>query len=254
MQIKLGEVARMLGLPIEPGGTITGWSIDSRTTAPGDLFFALRGPVHDGHDHIQEVFRKGALAVVADSPVEADGPVLRVEDSLDAMQLIARYVREIWAGSVIGVTGSAGKTTTKDVIAAMLATEMKTAKTIGNLNNHVGVPLSLLRLEEDASVAVIEMGMNHADEIRDLAEIARPDHGVVTNVGTAHMEAFDSIEEIAAAKQELIDALPVGGTAILNADDPRVKAMGRGRKTNLLYGLSADAEIRGKTCSIPPPG
>jgi UDP-N-acetylmuramoyl-tripeptide--D-alanyl-D-alanine ligase len=243
MRIGLREVSRVLGLTIEVRGIVTGWSIDSRTIAPGDLFIALRGPNHDGHEHIHDALRKGALAVVADRDVEAQGLVLRVEDSLDALQRIAKSAREMWAGSVIGVTGSAGKTTTKDLIAAMLGTQMKTAKTAGNLNNHVGVPLSLLRLDEDARVAVIEMGMNHAGEIRDLAAIAKPDHGVVTNVGTAHMEAFDSIEEIAAAKGELIDALPAEGTAVLNADDPRVRAMGRGRKA-LFYGLSADAQIR----------
>jgi len=243
MRIGLREVSRVLGLTIEVRGIVTGWSIDSRTIAPGDLFIALRWPNHDGHEHIHDALRKGALAVVADRDVEAQGLVLRVEDSLDALQRIAKSAREMWAGSVIGVTGSAGKTTTKDLIAAMLGTQMKTAKTAGNLNNHVGVPLSLLRLDEDARVAVIEMGMNHAWEIRDLAAIAKPDHGVVTNVGTAHMEAFDSIEEIAAAKGELIDALPAEGTAVLNADDPRVRAMGRGRKA-LFYGLSADAQIR----------
>ncbi|MGA3187732.1 MAG: UDP-N-acetylmuramoyl-tripeptide--D-alanyl-D-alanine ligase, partial [Bryobacteraceae bacterium] len=184
----------------------------------------------------------GAVAVVADRDVASEGLVLRVEDSLDALQKIARRAREMWAGSVIGVTGSGGKTTTKDVIAEMLATEMKTAKTVGNLNNHVGVPLSLLRLDENARVAVIEMGMNHAGEIRDLAAIAKPDVGVVTNVGYAHIEAFESIEGIAAAKRELIEALPESGTAVLNADDPRVAAMARGK--SILYGLSADAQVR----------
>lgn len=243
MVLGLREVARMLGLTIETEAMVTGWSIDSRTIAEGDLFFALRGPHHDGHEHVGEAFRKGAVAVVVDRDVEANGLVLRVEDSLDALQRIARIAREKWAGSVVGVTGSAGKTTTKDVIAEMLATQMITAKTVGNLNNHVGVPLSLLRVDENARVAVIEMGMNHAGEIRDLAAIAKPDIGVVTNVGTAHMEAFESIEEIAAAKRELIDALPESGTAVLNADDPRVAAMARGRMT-LLYGLSADAHVR----------
>jgi UDP-N-acetylmuramoyl-tripeptide--D-alanyl-D-alanine ligase len=127
----------------------------------------------------------------------------------------------------------------------MLATEMTTAKTVGNLNNHVGVPLSLLRLDEHARVAVIEMGMNHAGEIWALAEIAKPDVGVVTNVGYAHMEAFESIEEIAAAKRELIDALPRSGTAVLNADDPRVRAMAR--RKSLLYGLAADAHVRAES-------
>jgi UDP-N-acetylmuramoyl-tripeptide--D-alanyl-D-alanine ligase len=248
MKIGLREVARALALEIEGEGIVTGWSIDSRTIEQGDLFFALRGPNHDGHDHIGEVFRRGAVAVVADRDVYrnvgADGVVLRVEDSLDALQKIARRAREMWAGGVIGVTGSAGKTTTKDVIAEMLATEMNTAKTEGNLNNHVGVPLSLLRLDENARVAVIEMGMNHAGEIRDLASIAKPDVGVVTNVGYAHMEAFESMEEIAAAKRELIDGLPEGGRAVLNADDARVAAMAR--EKFIFYGLSADAHVRGE--------
>ncbi len=250
MEIELGEVARMLGLSIGTRAMVTGWSIDSRTIARGDLFFALRGPNHDGHQHIGEAFEKGAVAAVADRDVEAVDPkegarraVLRVDDSLDALQQIAKNARQAWAGSVVGVTGSAGKTTTKDVIAEMLATEMKTAKTVGNLNNHVGVPLSLLRMDENARVAVIEMGMNHAGEIRALAAIAKPDIGVVTNVGAAHMEAFESIDEIAAAKRELIDALPESGTAVLNADDPRVKAMARGKNV-ILYGLSADADVR----------
>lgn len=244
MEIELTEVARTLGLEIGTQGIVTGWSIDSRTIQPGDLFFALRGPNHDGHEHIDEVFRKGAIAVVADRDVGSEGLVLQVEDSLDALQQIARRAREMWGGSVIGVTGSAGKTTTKDVIAEMLAGQMKTAKTEGNLNNQFGLPLSLLRVDENARVAVIEMGMNHAGEIRDLAVIAKPDVGVVTNVGHAHMEAFESIEGIAAAKRELIDALPASGTAVLNADDPRVKAMARGK--TILYGLSADAHIRGE--------
>ncbi len=246
MKIELREVARALGLAIEPEGTAGGWSIDSRTIERGDLFFALRGPNHDGHDHIGEAFRKGAVAVVADASIVSDGLVLRVEDTLAALQRIAKNAREKWAGRVIGVTGSAGKTTTKDVIAEMLATEMKTARTEGNLNNHVGLPLTLLRIDESASVAVIEMGMNHAGEIRDLAAIAKPDVGVVTNVGYAHIEGFESIEGIAEAKRELIDALPENGMAVLNADDPRVAAMGRSRTKKLLYGLSADAQVRGE--------
>src|SRR3984957_18270104 len=244
MEIGLREVARILGQSIAADGIVTGWSIDSRTIARGDLFFALRGPNHDGHEHIEEVLRKGAIAVVADRDVKADGIVLYVEDSLAALQQVAKKVRQLWAGRVIGVTGSAGKTTTKDVIAEMWGTQMKTAKTVGNLNNHVGVPLSLLRLDENFSFAVIEMGMNHAGEIRELAAIAKPGAGLVTKVGTAHMEAFESIEEIASAKRELIEALPENGTAVLNADDPRVAPMSRGKK--VLYGLSADADVRGE--------
>ncbi|HSP66214.1 MAG TPA: UDP-N-acetylmuramoyl-tripeptide--D-alanyl-D-alanine ligase [Bryobacteraceae bacterium] len=222
MKKPLKWVAARLGQAIETETVVTGWSIDSRTLRPGDLFFALRGPTHDGHAYVAEVLRKGAAGAVVDRPV--DGPVLRVEDSLAALQAVAAAARLEWAGQVVGVTGSAGKTTTKDVIAEMLSVGLKTAKTEGNLNNHFGLPLSLLRVEDQAQAAVLEMGMNHAGEIRALAEIARPNVGVVTNVGYAHMENFDSIDGIAAAKRELIEALPPNGTAVLNADDRRVAA------------------------------
>jgi len=250
MRFPLREVAQALGVAAGADTVITGWSVDSRTLQAGDLFFALRGPNHDGHAYIAEVLRKGAAAVVVDREVNAEGSeasVLRVEDSLAALQSLAAWARRRWGGDVVGVTGSAGKTTTKDLIAEMLAVEMKTAKTEGNLNNQVGLPLSLLRLDEAARVAVIEMGMNHAGEIRDLAAIARPDVGVVTNVGFAHIENFDSVEDIAAAKRELIESLPEDGTAVLNADDPRVASFGgihRGR--TILYGESPDAQVRAR--------
>lgn len=233
----------MLGRQVDSDVEVTGWSVDSRTVQPGDLFFALRGPIHDGHAYVGQVFQKGAVAAVADAQVEAPGVVLRVEDSLGALQALARAARRAFPGDVVAVTGSAGKTTTKDVIADMLSVAMKTAKNEGNLNNHVGLPLSLLRLPGDARAAVVEIGMNHAGEIHELAAIARPDVGVVTNVGYAHIEFFESVEGIAAAKRELIESLAEGGTAVLNADDARVaKFPFAGRR--ILYGQSPEAEVR----------
>jgi UDP-N-acetylmuramoyl-tripeptide--D-alanyl-D-alanine ligase len=245
VKFPLRDVADMLGLRIDSDAVVTGWSIDSRTIQPGDLFIALRGPNFDGHAYVSEVFAKGAVAVIADREVEASGFVLRVSDALTAMQMLASQARSTWGGEVVAVTGSAGKTTTKDVIAEMLAVEIKTAKSEGNLNNHVGLPLSLLRMDESARVAVTEVGMNHAGEIRELAGIAKPNVGVVTNVGYAHIEFFESIDEIAAAKRELVESLPDSGTAVLNADDTRVAAFaGAHRGRTILYGQSAGADVR----------
>ena len=245
----MSEIGAVVGVSVKNDTRITGWSVDSRTIAPGDLFFALRGPNNDGNAYVDEVLRKGAAAAIANEP--AQGPVLVVADTLVALQSVASWARDQWGGDVVGVTGSAGKTSTKDVIAAMLAPAMPTGKTIGNLNNHVGVPLSILRLAREARVAVLEMGMNHGGEIRDLCAIARPRIGVVTNVGRAHVENFDSIEGVAAAKRELIDALPADGIAVLNADDPLVI---RFRETHpgktITFGLGPGADFRAERVEI----
>ncbi len=168
-----------------------------------------------------------------------------------AMQSLAAQAREMWGGDVVAVTGSAGKTTTKDVIAEMLAVGIKTTKSEGNLNNHVGLPLSLLRLDETARVMVTEIGMNHAGEIRELAEIAQPNVGVVTNVGHAHIEFFEDIEGIAAAKRELIESLGDTGTAVLNADDPRVAAFAEAhRGRTIFFGQSRKADVRAEDVEV----
>ena len=228
---------------------LTSYSIDTRTLQPGALFFALHGEAKDGHDHVAAAFERGALAAVVDHLVDCSGAQIIVDDTLAALQRLAGAARERWGQDdsrrVVGITGSAGKTTTKEAIAAILSSSLRVGKSSGNFNNHIGVPLSILELPEDAAVAVLEIGMNHPGEIRDLAAIARPHIGVVTNVGTAHIESFDSIEGVALAKRELIEALPADGIAILNADDVRVRgfaAIHPGR--SILYGTGAESELR----------
>src|SRR5580698_8954901 len=239
---------------LAPDQTVSGWSIDSRTLNPGDCFFALRGPSNDGHDYVDNVMEKGAALAIVERQVDAKIVQLIVPDTLAAMQQLARKSRERWGGTVVGVTGSAGKTTTKDAIASLLNVQIRTGRTIGNYNNHFGVPLSILRLPDDCRAAVIEMGMNHAGEIRELAKIAQPQIGVVTNAGWAHAEYFDDgIEGVALAKRELIEELPVNGIAILNADDERVREFAKihpGR--SILFGFSEDAEVRAEDFRMCP--
>ncbi|MFB3776355.1 MAG: UDP-N-acetylmuramoyl-tripeptide--D-alanyl-D-alanine ligase [Bryobacteraceae bacterium] len=247
MIFPLSEIAAALHLPGDsyPRIPIAGWSVDTRTLAPGDLFFALRGPARDGHDFVPAAFAAGAAAAVVDRPLEAAGPTLQVPDVLEALQGLALWARGRWGGQVVAVTGSAGKTSTKEIVAALLETAMPVGKSAGNLNNHIGVPLSILRLPAQARVAVLELGMNHAGEIRRLAQVARPGVGVVTNVGHAHMEFFASIDEVALAKRELIEALPADGVAVLNADDPRVARFAEihpGR--SVTFGFSPQAAVR----------
>jgi UDP-N-acetylmuramoyl-tripeptide--D-alanyl-D-alanine ligase len=236
------------------GLVVSGWSVDTRTLAPGDLFFALRGESQDGHAYVGEAIRRGAAGVVVDHAIEGVQNALVVPDTLGALQSLAGWARKRWGGQVIGVTGSAGKTTTKDAIAHLLSTEMKVGKTIGNLNNHVGAPLSILRLPDDCRVAVLELGMNHAGEIRALAEIAGPNVGVVTNVGYAHTEFFDGIEGVAAAKRELIEALPADGVAVLNADDPRVAGFRSVVGRSVTFGFSEGADVRARGLELSADG
>src|ERR1039457_1081812 len=160
MKLALREVGRVLGVPVESGAAVTGWSVDSRTVEPGDLFFALRGPNHDGNEYVETAFEKGAIAAVAPSALPSafpsggrKGAVLHVPDTQRALERLAAWAREHWAGDVVGVTGSAGKTSTKDVIARMLESELPVGGTTGNFNNQVGLPLSILRLPDDARVA-----------------------------------------------------------------------------------------------------
>ena len=311
MTLELQQVARAMEAEGDaPAMRVSGWSVDTRTQNAGDVYFALRGPNHDGHDFVKAAWEKGAAAVVVEkgaaaAAVDESGaarggepagygglaargvrtergePVARgevgqavppafprgsggqaehgepvangeparcelaVPDTLRALQDSGTWARHQWGGRVVGVTGSAGKTTTKDAIAHLLAVDMAVGRTVGNFNNHVGVPLSILRLPGDAKAGVLEMGMNHAGEIRELTRIAKPEIGVVTNVGYAHVEFFDSIEGVAAAKRELIEGLPRDGVAVLNGDDARVlrfRDVHPGR--TVTFGFSPDARVR----------
>src|ERR1700722_5340857 len=259
MILPLAAIARVLGAPAaelsQGDATVTGWSVDTRTLQPGDLFFALSGPHRDGHEYVPIAIDKGVAAVVVERPIP-DTNALVVPDALAALQNLAAWARRHWGGRIVAVTGSAGKTTTKDAIAHLLSAELPVGKSVGNFNNHLGVPLSILRLQDEARVGVLEMGMNHAGEIRALEAIAAPDIGVVTNVGYAHVEAFDSIEGVALAKRELIEALDARhGIAVLNADDPRVlrfREIHRGPVIS--FGLAAGADVRAEEIVYEPDG
>jgi UDP-N-acetylmuramoyl-tripeptide--D-alanyl-D-alanine ligase len=258
LKLTLGQVADWIHAEgeFDTGAEAVGYSIDSRTIGAGELFFAVRGERVDGHDFVETALRDGAVAAVVSmrwlKPVEVEeARLLRVPESesdcvLHSMQRLAHRVRRAWGGRVIGVTGSAGKTTTKECVAEVLGTKFKVLKTEGNFNNHFGLPLTLLRLEPEHEVAVLEMGMNHAGEIRALGKIAEPDWAVVSNVAAVHLEFFaDGMEGIARAKYELVEALPADGVAFLNGDDERVREFGRGMgERAVLFGTGEGCAVR----------
>jgi UDP-N-acetylmuramoyl-tripeptide--D-alanyl-D-alanine ligase len=250
MKLTLARAAEFMPATGEfaPESLASGYSIDSRTLQSGDLFFAVRGERLDGHDYVDAALAKGAIAAVIEKQQAERFPsksrLLVVEDSLLALQRLGAAVRRLWGKPLIGVTGSAGKTTTKETIAHVLATRHRVLKSQGNLNNHFGMPLQLLKLEPEHEIAVIEMGMSHAGEISALAKLAEPDCGVVTMVAPVHLEFFESIAGIARAKYELIQSLPPGGIAVLNADDEYVSQFGRdfhGRV--VMFGRHSSADV-----------
>lgn len=242
-QIAHWASAELTGFDLTLVRVATGYSIDSRTLQPCDLFIAIKGERFDGHDFIASAFERGAIAAMvardrlATLPEEAcRHPLLIVEDPLAALQQLAEAVRKHWGKRLVAITGSAGKTTTKEAIAKVLSARFTVLKSHGNLNNGYGLPLQLLKLEPEHEVAVIEMGMSSAGEIAALARIAVPDWGVVTNVGNAHAEFFaDGIAGIARAKYELIEALPAHGVAFLNCDDAYVSQFGRDFRGKAVY-------------------
>jgi len=219
-------------------GPFRGFSTDSRSLGPDEVFVALKGPHFDGQEFLFDALRRGASAAVTlrDEP-SAPVALVRVDDGLRALGDLAAAYRRRLPVRVVGVTGSNGKTTTKEMIAAVLAADgARVAKSRGTENNLVGLPQTLLRLSGEEDFAVLEMGMNHAGEIWRLAEIAGPDVGVITNVGPAHLESLGSLENVAAAKEELALALPAHATLVLNGADPRLVAIGEAVQVLYDYG------------------
>lgn len=230
---------------------ISGASIDTRTLQPGDLFVPLAGANTDGHRFLAEAFARGAGAAICERAHydawrgREPGPLVLVENATLALATVAHRYREQWPGLLIGVTGSSGKTTTKDLVAAVCATAAATLRTEGNLNNHWGVPLTLMRLAPEHKVAVVEIAMNAPGEIEALARLAVPGAAIVTNAGRAHLEKFGSIGAIAREKMALARALESHGVAFVGADSPALRAALDGVRARVVtYGLSQDAEVR----------
>ncbi|MFD4138069.1 UDP-N-acetylmuramoyl-tripeptide--D-alanyl-D-alanine ligase [Streptomyces sp. NPDC058572] len=252
--LTLAEIAEIVGgqtydIP-DPGARVTGpVVIDSRAVEPGSLFAAFRGENVDGHDYAERAVAAGAAAVLAARPVGV--PAIVVDDVQSALGRLARAVVERLGTQVVALTGSAGKTSTKDLIAQVLQQKAPTVWTPGSLNNEIGLPLTALRATEETEHLVLEMGARGIGHIRYLTELTPPRIGLVLNVGTAHIGEFGGREQIAEAKGEMVESLPAGGVAVLNADDPLVRAMeSRTKARVLLFGESADAAVRAENVRL----
>jgi UDP-N-acetylmuramoyl-tripeptide--D-alanyl-D-alanine ligase len=262
MKLPLGRIAELIRAEGEFDHAVhaEGYSIDSRTVRAGELFFAVKGERLDGHEYVDAALKAGAVAAVVRKDFDVapgvlarrgDGQhrnLLRVDDTLVALQTLGTGVRRLWGKTVVAITGSTGKTTTKEAVAQVLSARFRTLKSEGNLNNHFGLPLQLLRLEPEHEIAVFELGMSHAGEITALAAMAQPQIGVVTNVAPVHLEFFESIAGIARAKYELVEGITPHGTAVLNCDDEYVSQFGRDFKGTVIgYGVhSCTCGVRGE--------
>jgi UDP-N-acetylmuramoyl-tripeptide--D-alanyl-D-alanine ligase len=255
VRLTLGWIAGAVGGRLTAGRADTEVRdvvIDSRVVGPGDLFVAIKGPRFDGHDFVAEVLARGAAAAIVDSAPRkgvphdsVHGAVIEVGDTVNALQDLAHAVRMAAGTKVIAITGSAGKTTTKETIAAFLERRKTVVKNKGNLNNHIGLPLSLMQVRHAPDVAVMELGMNHAGEISALVAIAEPDVRVWTNVGDAHLGFFASPEAIADAKAEILERATPSTVLVCNGDDPRVMSRVAGFPgRTITFGTSDRAAVR----------
>ncbi len=226
---------------------------DTRTLSPGCLFFALKGENFNGNAFAKQAIDQGAAYAVIDEAAYAlEGKTILVDDVLTTLQQLAAHHRKQLTIPIIGITGSNGKTTSKELLHAVLSTTYKTSTTVGNLNNHIGIPLTLLRIPMDAEIAVIEMGANHQQEIAGYCTYAAPSHGIITNCGKAHLEGFGGIEGVRKGKGELYDHLrAVNGTAFVMWDYDYLRQMCNGMGQLIKYG-TADADIEGRTITAQP--
>jgi UDP-N-acetylmuramoyl-tripeptide--D-alanyl-D-alanine ligase len=250
MRLTFRQLAEMTGGELIQGADVATESvvIDSREIKPDSVFFAIKGERLDGHQFVSQALATARGAVVSQVPenVPADKGIVRVDDTTVALQNLARSIRERYPLTLVAITGSAGKTTTKEMIATLVGSERRTFKSWGNFNNLIGCPLCIDNTPDDAEVVVSEMGMNHKGEIAQLAGLTHPDVGVYTNIGPVHIEFFGTIEKIAEAKRELLENVKPGGTIVLNADNKYVMDISRdfeGRKVT--YGIDHDADFRG---------
>lgn len=247
MELSLREIFSALGKKGNPPDlTIRGVSTDSRIPQKDCLFFAIKGERFDGHDFLWSAYENGCIAGVVKfiPPSPPPIPFIEVEDTTTALGMLASYYRSKFSPLCIGVTGSTGKTTTKEMLAHLLQPRYTVLKTEKNYNTEIGVPLTLFQLEERHSALVVEMAMRGKGQIAWLAEIAKPQIGIITNIGPAHLEFFQSVEEIAEAKAELLEALPSNGVAILNADDRFFPFLSRRAHCQIIsFGMSARADV-----------
>ncbi len=258
MDLTLREIGRLLEPLVNlPKGSVSGVSTDTRTLEKGMLFFALKGEHGDGHEHVAEAFAKGACAAVVRKGYAHEGapaPLIAVEDPMAALQELAAMYRGRFDIPVIAVTGSNGKTGTKEMLALILKTGRNTAHSPGNLNNHIGVPLSICAWNRGTEAAVLELGTNHFGEIRRLCEIARPTHGIITNIGRAHLEAFRDMEGVLKAKSELLEYLKGRGRMYINGDDLLLLSIHNRYPGCVTYGFSEGCMFRGTGSGVDKNG
>ena len=244
MRLTLKQISDATGGKTTDFGEVTGISTDTRTINKGDLYIALKGERFDGHDYIDKAFENGAVAVLSEK--ECNYPCVLVKDTGKALLDLAAYYRMLFNTAVVGITGSVGKTTTKEMVACVLESKYKTLKTKGNLNNQIGLPLTLFGLTEDTQTAVIEMGMSGKGEISVLSETAKPDVAVITNIGYSHIEFFGSREAICEAKLEILDGMTDEAPLVLNADDDLLDAFTDEVRPLVFYGIDNPCcDVRG---------